>query len=282
MDKKLLNILLLTVFLSKNSNYNLLLSKNIKKINNTKNFTHEYSLNNKEIHQNDSGYYYYSCNVYSFNFTSSEYVKSKIFMVCTDVNFTPGSIAYQNDSKSFDQGYGLSAGYIHVNFKNYEREELQARTSSFDFKLSTPENSTFNSVITTSYGGKYNYSSSLGGEINLDQGIVLKSSKSSGLSLSFDKSIAISSPEPTISKQPTSGNSNELQWSYKFSSKHNNSFSFSSIIFLEVLNDAHGYSPYSFGIDISIKMENYKVGFFWIPNTKVTQNSSNIVIGSLL
>lgn len=31
MDKKLLNILFLTVFLSKNSNYNFLLSKNIKK-----------------------------------------------------------------------------------------------------------------------------------------------------------------------------------------------------------------------------------------------------------
>ncbi len=282
MFKKLLNSALLLVFFNSNNYQNLTLNNRVKNINNTKNFDKEYSLVDKEVHQNESGYFYYSCNVYSFDFTTSNYVSSKIFMICTDVNFTPGSIARQNGDSSFDSGYGLNSGFVYVGFKSYEREELQARTSSFVLKEATPENSTFNRTITTSYGGNYNYSSSVGGEINLDNGVAIKNAKSSGVNLSFDRSIAISSPEPTISKQLANDNANEIQWSYQFSNKHNNSFSLRTISFLEVLNNGYGYSPYSFGFNISIKMENYKLGLFWFKTTKVTETSVNIMIGNLL
>ncbi len=282
MFKKLLNLSLLTLLFDFNNYQNLTFNNRVKNINNTKNFAKDYSLLDKEVHQNESGYFYYSCNVYSFDFTSSKYVNSKIFMICTDVNFTPGSIAKQNGDSSFDSGYGLNSGYVHVGFKSYEREELQARTSSFVLKDATPENTTFNRTITTSYGGSYNYSSAVSGEINLDNGVAIKNSKSSGVNLTFDRSVAISSSEPTISKQLANNNANEIQWSYQFSNKHNNSFSLKTISFLEVLDNGYGYSPYSFGFDISIKMENYKVGFFWIKTTKVTETSVNIMIGSLL
>lgn len=231
------------------------------------------SWNKQECHQNESGYFYYDIEVYNFDFSynTNGSLYSEMVLIFCNVNFTPGYIAYQNGNYSFNQNYGLKSGYIHVSVEEMENEDLMATSDSFTLKDGTPENTSFSRKITTTQGKNYSTSMTTGASVSLDNGVEIKQEVKTGITLSYNREVAISSSEPIISKQFASGNADEIQWYYEFSNCHLSSFTLRTITFMEMFPSGRGYEPWSFRMKLDCDMSNCKDDGKGMKDTKLTR-----------
>lgn len=203
-----------------------------------------------------TGYFYYDMDVYFTDFTSV----SRLFLIRVKVDFTPGCEAYDNGNKEFDSRFSLYKGYIHINL--YQKLDLYAQSSSIAVKQGWPQSSNFTSTVTSSYGSSINLNATLGAGVSLTEGLSAKAQAGVGLSLSFNKSIAVTGPEPSISYQR--GDSvKDMQWNYEYAEQGNNTYSLETYYLFEAKNNGIGYQDYSFGFDVEIHMDNVAYRHYW-------------------
>ncbi len=121
-------------------------------------FEKDDGMNTMKLFQNDSyGYGYYGIQIYSTPFAKNDVVHSRLFLVHTIVDFTPGYAAYKNDEKEFLSNSYLKSGYLHLSFFEYEDEDRMARSSSFYLKDMLPRSSAIKKTITSSTGTDYSF-----------------------------------------------------------------------------------------------------------------------------
>ncbi len=229
-------------------------------------FEYDDGMRSMKLFQNDSyGYGYYGVQIYSTPFAKNSVVNSRLFLIHTIVDFTPGYAAYKNDEKDFLSNSYLKSGYLHLSFFEYEDEDRLARSSSFYLKDMFPRSSSIKKTITSSVGNEYTLSNGFESGVNLDGDITLKGNRSQGLAVSFGSSYSFSTDEPELSAQMSPSNSDQLQWSFEYLSLDKITYTLNTYSVLEVLNDGRGYEDYAFGIKIDIQMVNVEKKFFSKP-----------------
>lgn len=226
-------------------------------------FVYEDGMRTMSMFKNDKyGYCYYGIQLYSISFSKNQHVNSRLFLVRTIVDFTPGYAAYQNDETEFSSKSYLKSGYLHLSFFEYEDEDRLARSSSFYLKDYIPRSSTATKTITSSIGQEYSFSSGLETGVNLDGDITLKGNRTAGLSVSFGSSYSYATDEPTLSAQVSPSNENQVQWSFDYTKLDKITYTLNTYTILEVLDDGRGYEDYAFGIKMDFKMVNVEKGIF--------------------
>lgn len=158
-----------------------------------------------KILDNISGYAYYDVQVYRTPFT----YKSNLFIVNVTAEFTPGYQALLNGHNNYND-YKLFNGYLHC---KAERSNI-VNTNDVNYKTSLPDTSSFTTTFTTSSSSSYNFNSELKGGISLSDGISLTGGVGSGLTVSYNKSIATTYSDPYISKQYSPDDAKEIEWNY--------------------------------------------------------------------
>ncbi len=158
-----------------------------------------------KILDNFSGYAYYDVNVYKTPFTYN----TNLFIVNVTAEFTPGYQALLNGHNNY-QDYKLVNGYLHC---RAEYSNL-VNTHKPNFKTALPDNTSFTTTFTTSSSSSYNFNSELKAGIDLNGEISLTGVLGSGLTISYNRSIATSYSDPIVSKQYSPDNVNEIEWSY--------------------------------------------------------------------
>lgn len=215
---------------------------------------------NKSVNKDPVGYFYYDVDVYSTDFTNC----SKLFLLHTKGEFTSGYIAKQNDPNSnyYDSNYDLWSGYIHSSFIRHTSDGMTS--SSFVPKTSWPQSSNFTSTISSSFSTSLSIGSQLGAEADICGGLIISRVSSSSITFSFDKSVAVSGPEPFISSQTSLTNINAQQWNYQYNAVGKATYVLDTYQLFEVKNDGVNCSQYSFDYQVSVKMTNIAwKGYWW-------------------
>lgn len=219
------------------------------------------------------GYVYYNLNIYRTKFTDN----SNLYLVHTVTDFTPGYQAVANDESGYTDHY-LDNGYIHM--KAYKYDSDNGRNGG-DVKLKTfwPRETDFSTTFSSSFGSSLTVNDEINGGANLSDGVSLGVKGGSSLSLSFNKSVAITYEEPILSSQLSSSNSSEVQWYFELTDtksvhKAAGSVTYSLETYYLFEMDNYSYNNCSkdaFCLDYTVYMENVDYGLF---NIKLKKDSS--------
>lgn len=199
-----------------------------------------------EPHINNSKktcYYYYNADVYSCPFTSV----SNLILINVNSTFVPGNVPVENGDSSYNKDHHLKDGYIHI--LPHRISEGSNTSPSFVIKDAWPKSSTSKVSITTSFGGTYNFSSTLSAGISMDSGAYIEGDLTHGLSLSYSKSTSETTDDPKLSQQLNS-NGTEEQFRFEYHIEGTNSYNLNTYTLLEVKKDAIGFNKESIVFEV--------------------------------
>ena len=220
-------------------------------------FTHNFAYDSSfQAGRSTTGYFFSDMDVYYMDFTND----SRLYLIRTQVDFTPGCEAYDNGHTEYDNRFELDKGYIHV--RVFQKQDGSRRSSSLKFKEGWPQSSSFTSTIASSFGVNTNFGTQFGSEISFTNGTTIKANADFGLSLTFNRSVAISGPEPALSHQ-FYDSTNQMEWSYEYAATGHQTYSLETYYLFEAKNDGQGYQDYSFAFDIDVRMDNVAYDTWW-------------------
>lgn len=184
---------------------------------------------------------------------------TSLFIVETNSDFVPGSIAYQNGDTSYNKKMRNDSGYIHVNAEQAVVQIDQSMTRYGGvpvYKDSWPVNSPGVITITSTYNVGVNLGYSFKNGFSLDN-ISLENQFDYGANISHSYSKAYTSQEPRFSSQHDSNNYNMYQWSYQYVDNVNGdeTFHFNTGYMFELNNSGHGLSEEGqFALKLNFRM----------------------------
>ncbi len=229
-------------------------------------FEYAYGLSERVLSSSASGYFYYDMDLYYTQFTSV----SRLYIIHNTVDFTSGYIAIQNDETGYNDDFDLWSGYLHVapGYKHWA--EGWKNSSTIIYKESWPRSSDFTKVVTSYFSTDYIFRTSIEAGISLSEGLYISATTSSSIVLSFDKDVAVSSPEPTISYQLSPSNPKEGQWFYQYDVPGRATYELDTYYLFEVKDDGLGFQAYSFPFTVDVKMKN--IAYQGLPNEQMQSN----------
>lgn len=218
-------------------------------------FTYLGGMNQMLNAKNSCSYFYYGMDIFSMPFAAYSYGYSDLIVLHTRVDYTPGFMAYFNQSSyPFNANSYLTGGYLHLSFSELENEDCLARSGSIYLKESFPQNNYETAVITCQTGGTYSYTGSFEAGVSFGDDLILKETPELGLELSYADSISVSKSEPAISNQLSAENSMEQQYSFIYAKSENRTFTLDTYTFIEIFDDGRGYTDDAFKVDLNIYM----------------------------
>lgn len=201
---------------------------------------------------NKSGYIYYDLDLYWAQFTQ----KSKLIIAHVTADFTPGYVANLNE-KTFDSGYKLTLGYIHIGASKIVRSTYWS--SDVYYLAGWPYSSKESYAVSSTTGLEITFGKESSKSHNLNGAVLSKSTKKNSLTLKIEKTASASGDNPKLSSQQAPNNQLEHQLSYEYKVAGTNTLNQDCYLLFECVDNATGpFNPASFKIDVDIKMNTTK------------------------
>lgn len=185
---------------------------------------------------------------------------SSLYIVETDSEYVPGSIAYANNDTSYNKNMYNYAGYIHLvaNQAKVELDQSFIRYGGIPYiKDAWPLNSPGTITISSTYSAGLSLGYSFKNGFSLEDSSV-GSQYDVGLNIGYSYSKAYTNQEPRLSSQHDSNRYDKYQWSYQYADKKNGreTFHLRTGYMFEMNNHGHGLlDEGQFGLEYRFRMQ---------------------------
>ncbi len=190
---------------------------------------------------------------------------SSLYLVTTHASFSPGSIANKNSDTTYDAKWENYAGYLHVGsyrafLEFYPGEGRKGGTPIYKdaFPINQPGVVTIGSTYTAGINLGYSFtngfsltdvSTEYGGNIGVN------------IERSYSKSFTY--PEPSLSAQQSSVDTNVFQWNYQYVDRRNETNHLTTGYIFEMNNYNHNLLEGDVGISFATQMTVRDPGGWW-------------------
>jgi hypothetical protein len=213
-----------------------------------------------KIIDNDDGYVYYRASVYACSYTPL----SNLYILNTQVWFTPGYAAYHAYGGTYHEGSRLNKGSIGITLHRFLDSSTNSLGGVIYPKAFWPQSSTVVSTITSSFSTTFSLSwqnshgsgvkIGLGGDAEISEDST--SSFGSGLSFTWDKSVSSTVPDPIVSGQYAPSGAMQTSWSYETQSVDTTgkiTYCLETNVLFEmgIVHQACGVNAFQFTINVS-------------------------------
>lgn len=203
------------------------------------------------------GYIDYTVTLRQYNASTN----SSLYIVETNVSFTPGYVALNNGSKGFDK-YKNSSGYVHVLAKPVIEidEDLVPRIGGTPvlkdyYPINQPGTVTIGSSFTFGLNLGYSFKNGFSEEDTTHE-------VNMGANIAYSYSKSYTNPEPALTTQRDADNFNKYQWFYSYTSfKTETNHLYTGYMF-EMNNRGHDFLPGDVILSLNFKMTVAKVVIF--------------------
>lgn len=185
---------------------------------------------------------------------------SSLYIVETDSDFVPGSVAYKNGDTSYNKNMNNYFGYIHL-VANQAKEELDQSSIRYGgiprIKDAWPLNSAGTITIASTYSIGLSLGYSFKNGFSLDD-ISVENQYNVGANIGYSYSKSYTNQEPRLSTQHDSNNYEKYQWSYQYaqSKNGNETFHLRTGYMFEMNNSGHSLlGEGQFGLEYQFRMQ---------------------------
>ncbi|MBQ7243254.1 MAG: hypothetical protein IJS52_03525 [Bacilli bacterium] len=211
------------------------------------------ALDDRVVITDPIGYFIYDMSVYRADFTDVSY----LYLCELDIDFTPGSVASQNES-GYDWHYDFWAADISL--------AVPGNLSMAKVKDYWPRSSDITTTLTSEYSN--NYTLTISGQVGIGQASI-GGSVGAGYTITHGTSNA--SEDPQISSQLLSNEPKKAVWNVRCITQRGLTYSISCCYLLE-MPKSYSYS-FSFSSTMDMTCIAWK-GFWWEQKKHVTGNES--------
>lgn len=211
------------------------------------------ALDNRVVITDPIGYFIYDMSVYRADFTDASY----LYLCELDIDFTPGSVASQNES-GYDWHYDFWAADISLSVPD--------SLSMAKVKDYWPKSSAVTTTLTSEYSN--NYTLSISGQIGFGQASI---GKSVGAGYTITHGTSNTSEDPQISAQLLSSEPKKAVWNIRCVTQRGLTYNLSCYYLLE-MPKSYLYS-FSFSSTMDMTCIAWK-GFWWEQKKHVTGNEN--------